>query len=112
MVGMKRLSWICSTLTECRFRYFVPVNSICSLSGINAVRKSARTPDKALPCGVLVCYIQNKKDNNKCHCPFYGGLKAAQLELFKLLIKDFIEELKQPYFIEIVHKVDFINSLK
>ena len=34
-------SWICSTLTEFCFRYFVPVNKICSQSGINAVRKSA-----------------------------------------------------------------------
>ena len=35
------LSWIYSTLTEFRFRHFVSVNSICSLSGMNAVRKSA-----------------------------------------------------------------------
>ena len=39
---------------------------------VSSVRKSARTwQGSALR--VLVCYIQNKKDNNKCHCPFYGG---------------------------------------
>ena len=54
-----RLSWICSVLTECRLRYFVPVNSICSLSGINAVRKSARPPEKAPLFGVrFSLYIQ------------------------------------------------------
>ena len=30
------LSWICSTLSEFRFRHFVPVNSICSLSGFTS----------------------------------------------------------------------------
>ena len=35
------LSWISSTLTEFQQRNFVPIASICSLSGINAVQKFA-----------------------------------------------------------------------
>ena len=41
-LGSSRLSWICSTLTEFRFKHFVQVRSICSLSGLASVRKSAR----------------------------------------------------------------------
>ncbi len=35
------LSWICSTLSEFRFRHFVPVNSICSLSGFTSLHPYA-----------------------------------------------------------------------
>ena len=50
VVGVKRAryrsapSWICFMLTECRFRYYVPVNVICSLPEFRFaqyVRKSA-----------------------------------------------------------------------
>ena len=52
MVEVRRLSWICSTLTECRFRYFVPINSICSLSGLTSCLPSANPLElgKAPPC--------------------------------------------------------------
>ena len=42
---MVPLSWICFTLTECHFRYYVPVNDICSLPEfhfVQYVRKSAK----------------------------------------------------------------------
>jgi len=52
-LGRGGLSWICSTLTEFCFRYFVPVNKICSLSGINAVRKSARTTKRCFSSYLL-----------------------------------------------------------
>ena len=38
-----RLSWICSTLTEFRQSCYATEGSICSLSGLTSVRKSART---------------------------------------------------------------------
>ena len=50
VIGVKRAryrfapSWICFILTECRFRYYVPVNAICSLPEFRFaqyVRKSA-----------------------------------------------------------------------
>ena len=59
MVGVRRLSWICSTLTECRFRYFVPVNDIYSLPEFRYaqyVRKSAKRKLFA-----VVLHIQKKE---------------------------------------------------
>ena len=48
-------SWICFMLTECRFRYYVPVNVICSLPEFRFaqyVRKSALPTIRCLVDGV------------------------------------------------------------
>jgi hypothetical protein len=49
-------SWISSTLTEFCFRYFVPVNKICSLSEFRFaqyVRKSAELAEASLTTSIL-----------------------------------------------------------
>ena len=45
------VSWICSTLGKFRFRHFVPVCSISSLSGLTSCRPSANplNPQKVIP---------------------------------------------------------------
>ena len=48
VVGVRRLSWICSTLEKFRYWTFGSVRSISSLSGINAIRKSAEPTTKCV----------------------------------------------------------------
>ena len=86
MVGRNGLSWICSTLTECHFRHFVPVNSICSLSGLTHFIRVVRTQIRSnlirnFVSLVLVNIIPYyKRKNNKCHSSFYGGRRIKDTQ--------------------------------
>ncbi len=68
------MSWICSVLTECRFRYFVPVNFICSLSGlthfVRVVRPQIRSNLTKLRFVVLILPGFNKKRGTQLSSSF------------------------------------------
>ena len=57
----EKLSWISSTLTEFRPRNFVPIASICSLSGINAVQKFAFVVKSFTKPPIRLSFTSNNK---------------------------------------------------
>ena len=75
-----RTSWICFMLTECRFRYYVPVNAICSLPEFRFAEMSCF----ATPASASSIRPQIRSADNPL---FKSDLRCVKVRLFQFTFK-------------------------